>query len=61
MTIPPMILIIYIFKALPLLVLGLNLVSALAIYAIIVNYLTKGNFLREIREIFEIILKRNSG
>lgn len=60
-TIPPMILIIYIFNELPLLVLGLNLISALAIYAIVVNYLTKGSFLREIREIFDILLKRNSG
>lgn len=60
-TIPPMILIIYLFNGLPLLVLGLNLVIALVIYAIVVNYLTKGNFWREIREIFDIILKRNSG
>lgn len=61
LTILPMILINYLFDELPLLALGLNLVIALAIYAIFVNYLTKGNFWRELREIFDVILKRNSG
>ncbi len=59
-TIPPMLLIIYFFSDYTFLVLILNLAIALAIYSLIVNYLTKGEFVREIKEIFNIFLKRQS-
>lgn len=56
----PMILIINLLNAHPLLVLGLNLIIAVVIYTLVVNCLTKGNFLKEMREIFNTVLRRDS-
>jgi len=60
LTIPPMLLILYYLIDYPLLILTFNLLVALAVYSLFVNYCTKGEFWKEIKDIINIILKREN-